>query len=55
MSDERTQARRAAEAVNAMAADWRSKGIHVGIGAADVRCVTCGEPWPCPASRGSGR
>jgi hypothetical protein len=29
----------------------RARGIHVGMGSTQ-RCVTCGEPWPCPASEG---
>jgi hypothetical protein len=32
------------------AEDMRAKGIHVGIGS-DPYCVTCGQRWPCPASK----
>ena len=36
------------------AADMRAAGIHVGVGVAGgrgVRCVNCGEDWPCAVER----
>lgn len=38
----------------AFCCEMKQKGIHVGVGSPPVSCVTCGEPWPCPGSSGTG-
>jgi hypothetical protein len=42
--------RRVASGVQGFADEMREQGIHVGLGKPG-RCVTCGEPWPCAASK----
>ena len=47
-----TEFNRIQRGVKTFADEMRAKGIHVGMGAKPLaRCVCCGEPWPCTASK----
>lgn len=45
--------KRCATAADRFKADMRKQGIHVGLGARDVRCAACDKPWPCPDAKGA--